>query len=1376
WADVAAAALACYLGRLTGTTDVLIGLPLMNRSGAALRVPCLAVNVLPIRLDVRPGRTLGELVGQAARRIAEARRHGRYRVEDLRRDLGLGGTSRALFGPLLNIKPFPSEVKFGTATGTATGTVTNLAAGPVDDLAVTLLPDGARLTLELDADPALHPPDSLTAHTRRLAHFLTTLPAHPLDTPLGRLPLLTPEDRHALGPPGTASSVPAPRSPADDEPPAEAETPTAPSQDVVPAARPPADRTPNASATPGAPRRYTTVVDAFLDQVRLTPGETALTCGDESLTFERLGVRVERLARRLAASGAGPERVVAVVLPRSADLVVALLAVLRSGAAFLPVDPSYPAGRRALMLADAGPSLVLTPEWLEAAQAAPGPRTDPPLPRPGDAAYVIYTSGSTGRPKGVVCTHGGLAALLDAHRERLFPSEGRLRVAHTASFSFDASLDPLLWMIGGHELHLLGDDLYRDPDALTAYVREHGVGYLDLTPSHLKELPGLLADPPGIVVAGGEPVPEPLWRSLRERTLAVNHYGPTEATVDAYTWLGDGTEGPTGGSSAYVLDGALHPAPPGVTGELYLAGEGLARGYLGRPDLTAERFVAGPGGSRLYRTGDRARWTAPGRLELLGRADDQVKVRGVRIEPAEIEAVLEAHPSVSAAAVATHSGRLIAYIVPARPAPSEPGLLRYAAARLPAGMTPAAIVVLESLPRTPNGKLDRAALPAPDTRAGTGREPANAAERVMCDLFAEVLGLPAAGPEDGFFDLGGHSLLAARLTVRVRETFGTSLPIRTVFDTPTPAALVTRLGTTEAPRPPLRPRTRPEPMPLSSAQARLWFLYRFEGPNPTYNIPLALRLNGPVDRAALRAALGDVVARHEILRTVFPERDGVPFQRVLDRLSLPLPVWQPDDPAQAMRQIARRGFDLAAEPPIRAHLLRLGGDEHVLMLVLHHIAGDGWSAGLLVGDLMTAYEARRRGQAPAYEPLPVQYADYTLWQRELPATGLAAWTKALANLPDQLDLPFDRPRPAVPSGEGGTVPVAFPPALMADVEALARRARASVFMVLHAALAALLTRLGAGTDLPSGTPVAGRDDSALDGSVGFYVNTLVLRADTSGDPAFAELLDRVKAADLAAFDHAALPFDRLVEALNPPRSRSRHPLFQVMLVYQDTPGPAGVEVVHTGTAKFDLTLNVGPAGTGFLEYSRDLFDRATARALVRRLTRVLEQAVADPSAPLSGLDLLDDAERRTLVEEWNGDLVSEPGDTLPGLFEAQARRTPGARAVGSWTYAELNARANRLAHKLIAHGARPGAIVALSLPRSPDLVAALLAVLKSGAAYLPLDPSYPAGRVDHMIADAGPVCLVDESWLTGLDDWLDHDPERDLRPGDAAYVIYTSGS
>ncbi|GAA2213769.1 non-ribosomal peptide synthetase DhbF [Nonomuraea monospora] len=1351
WADVAAAGLAGYLGRLTGATDVLIGLPLMNRSGAALRVPCLTVNVLPVRLDVRPRRTVASLVGEAARRMAEARRHGRYRIEDLRRDLGLGGTSRALFGPLLNIKPFPSEVKFGGARGV----VTNLGAGPVDDLAVALLLDGDRLTLELDGNAALYTQDALAGHARRLAAFLSALGACPPDTPIGRLPLLTEEDRAALGLSRDASATL-----------------------EAPAARPPADDVPGARAAAGG---FATVVEAFLAQVRATPGETALRCGDEALTFAGLAERVDRLAATLIAAGAGPEQVVAVALPRSADLVVALLAVLRSGAAFLPLDPSYPPGRREAMLADAAPSIVLTPDQLtpDHLTSDDAPLTGARLPHPDHPAYVIHTSGSTGRPKGVAGTHRGLAALLRSHRDRLFPTGRRLRVAHTASFSFDASLDPLLWMIGGHELHLLPDDVYRDPEALTAYVRDHAIDYLDLTPSHLKELPALLADPPGIVVVGGETVPEPLWRALAERsgTTAVNHYGPTESAVDAYTWLGDGTQGPTTGTRVHVLDDALHPVPPGGVGELYLAGDGLARGYLGRPGLTAERFVAAPGGTRMYRTGDRARWAAPGRLELLGRADDQVKVRGVRIEPAEIEAVLEAHEAVSAAAVAVHGDRLIAYVVPRG---NMDDLAAFAAVRLPSGMTPAAYVPLNTLPRTPNGKLDRAALPAPATSPATGRQAHNEAEEAMCALFAEVLELPQAGPDDGFFDLGGHSLLAARLTVRVRETFGRTLPIADVFATPTPAELVTRLGTTTVPRPPLTRRARPDTIPLSSAQARLWFLYRIEGPNPTYNIPLAVRLTGRVDRAALRQALDDVVARHEILRTVFPERDGVPYQEIRDRVSVPLPVWQPDDHGQAMRTIARRGFDLVAEPPFRAHLLRLGPDEHVLMLVLHHIAGDGWSAGPLVRDLLAAYEARRSGVAPAFEPLPVQYADYTLWQRELTrlcaGTGLPFWRETLANLPDRLALPFDRPRPAVPSGAGGTVPVTLPPELMEAARKLAGQARASVFMVLHAALAALLTRLGAGTDLPIGTPVAGRDDSALDGAVGFFVNTLVLRTDTSGDPAFAELLERVKAADLAAFEHGGLPFDRLVEALNPVRARNRHPLFQVMLVYQDAQDPDGVRPVHTGTAKFDLTLSLGPSGTGFLEYSEDLFDRGTARAIARRLTRLLEQALADPSRPIGRLDLLDAAERRTLVEEWNGDLVSEPGPTLPDLFEAQARRTPDAVAVGALTYAGLNARANRLAHKLIAYGARPGAIVALSLPRTPDLVTALLAVLKAGAAYLPLDPSYPADRIDLMVADAGPVCVVDESWLDGLDDWLDHDPVRDLRPGDAAYVIYTSGS
>ncbi|GAT67431.1 non-ribosomal peptide synthetase [Planomonospora sphaerica] len=1419
WAEVAAAGVAVYLGRLTGSTDVLVGLPLMNRSGAALRVPCLTVNVLPLRLDVRPGVPLGDLVRQTARRMAEARRHSRYRIEELRRDLGLSGSSRALFGPLLNIKPFASDVKFGPLPAT----VRNLAAGPVDDLAVALLLDGDRLTLELDGNAALYSERDLAVHARRLARLLSALADVPPGTPIGRLPLLTEEDEAALPAAALLMAVPAAAAP-----PAAASGPAA--STVSPAV---SGSTASATAAAAGPR---TVVEVFDERVRLTPGERALVCSGEELTFGELGRRADRLARRLVREGAGPERIVALELPRSADLVVALLAVLKSGAAFLPVDPAYPADRREFMLADARPSIVVTPEWLAADSPAgtglpEAPGTALPLPRPDDAAYVIYTSGSTGRPKGVVATHRGLAALFASHRERLFPSGDRagerLRVAHTASFSFDASLDPVLWMVGGHELHLLDDDTYRDPEALTACVRELGIDYLDLTPSHLKEMPALLTAPPRIVVVGGEAVPEPLWRRLRESgTLAVDHYGPTEATVDAYTRLGDGTEGPTLGTRAHVLDHALQPAPPGVAGELYLSGDGLARGYLRRPELTAERFVAGPGGSRLYRTGDRARWTADGRLELLGRTDDQVKVRGVRIEPGEIEAVLEEHPGVSAAAVAVRGGRLVAYAVPAGEAAApdttaapalrettaapdttavpaaDPaaagaaGLREFAAARLPAGMVPSAVAWLDALPRTPSGKLDRAALPEVDAATRRSREPENASEHAMRELFREVLGVPGAGVEDGFFELGGHSLLAARLAVRIRETFGVRMPIATIFEAPTAAGLVTRLPSGHTARPPLRPRRRPDPVPLSSAQARLWFLYRIEGPNPTYNIPIALHLPGPVDRTALEAALGDLVARHEVLRTVFPERDGVPCQRILEPGPVPLPVWQPGEHlAEAVRTVARRGFDLAVETPFRAHLLRgrdgdgnrdgngnddrNGGAEHVLVLVLHHIAGDGWSTEPLVRDLLTAYEARRAHRAPAFEPLPVQYADYALWQRELPDTDLSHWTEALAGLPDRLELPADRPRPAVSSGAGGTVPVRFDPGLTAGIEALARANRASVFMVLHAALAALLTRLGAGTDIPIGTPVAGRSDSALDDAVGFFVNTLVLRTDTSGDPAFTELLRRVKEADLAAFDHAETPFDRLVEVLNPPRARNRHPLFQVMLVHQDAPAP-GVEVVHTGTAKFDLTLNLDRSGSGFLEYSTDLFDAGTARSIAERLVRLLSAAVADPDRPVSGLDILSGAERRTLIEGWNGDLVSEPGATLPELFEAQARRTPDAVAVTAagteFTYAELNARANRLAHKLAAHGAGPERIVALALPRSADLVAALLAVVKTGAAYLPLDPTYPADRLDYMISDAAPVCVVDPGWLEDLDDWLDHDPERSLAPGNAAYVIYTSGS
>ena len=1346
WGEITAAAAAIYLGRLTGRTELLLGLPMMNRTGAALRVPSATVNVVPLRLAVPPTLPLDELLRQAARSMAQARRHQRYRMEDIRRDAGLAGSADALFGPVINIKPFARAVTFGPCTAT----VTNLAAGPVDDLAVAVMPDGDRLLLELDGNADRYTPEDLAAHAGRLARLLARLGEVPPDTPLGAL--------DALG------------APALPEPAAAADRPLLP--------------------------------EVFDRQVAATPDAVALVAGTERLTFRELGDRVHRLAAELVRRGAGPGRLVAIRLPRSASFVVAVLAVLRSGAAFLPIDPEYPAERQGFMLSDARPLLTVTEDGILAGPAAAqGDAADPAGPRafpeitPDDPAYVIYTSGSTGRPKGVLVPHRGLAALFESHRDRLFPDRP-IRAAHTASFSFDASLDPLLWLAGGHELHLVDDETRRDPEALTAYLREHGIGYLDLTPSHLAELPAVLDNPPAITVVGGEAVPEPLWRRLAaaEGVTAVDHYGPTEATVDAYTWLGDGTEGPTAGTRVYVLDQALRPVPPGVAGELYLAGEGLALGYLGRPGLTAERFVADPygrPGERMYRTGDRARWTADGRLELLGRGDDQIKVRGVRIEPAEVEAALAAHPQVTAAAVAVRGGRLVGYVT----GDADPEAVRaFVAERLPQGMVPSVVVPVDALPLTPNGKLDRAALPDPGV-AASGRPPRTPAERALCRIFAEVLGVPAVAADRSFFDLGGHSLLAARLSVRIRAELGARIAVADIFAAPTVAELAVRLGeaAAAAERPPLLPRPRPERPPLSYAQARLWFLHRLEGPSPTYNIPLVLTLTGPLDVDALRAALGDVVARHEILRTVFPDEGGKPYQLVREPEPVPLPVTEPDDPQAAIRELARHPFDLAAETPIRAHLLRTGPEEHTLLLVLHHIAGDGWSTGPLLRDLAAAYAARREGRAPDLAPLPVQYADYTLWQRELLETvadeQLAYWTEALRDLPDRLEPPADRPRPPASTYRGGTVPVHL------DTEALARLARdggASVFMVLQAGLAALLHRLGAGTDVPIGTPIAGRDDPALEDLVGFFANTLVLRTDLSGDPTFRELLERVRGTDLEAYAHAELPFERLVEAINPARARNRHPLFQVMLVHQggqdavvEFPGlTARLGLATTGTAKFDLTLNVGEDGTGFLEYAADLFDHATAEDLARRLERLLAQAVADPDRRVSEYDVLLPGEHDRLVREWRaappGDGPDWSGRTLPEVFAEQVRLRPDAVAVTMGeerlSYAELDRLANRLAHRLIAQGAGPERIVALAMPRSVRLVAALLAVLKAGAAYLPLDPDYPAERIEYMIQDARPVCVVDEGWFAGLDAWPDHDPEVTAGPGNAAYVIYTSGS
>ena len=751
----------------------------------------------------------------------------------------------------------------------------------------------------------------------------------------------------------------------------------------------------------------------------------------------------------------------------------------------------------------------------------------------------------------------------------------------------------------------------------------------------------------------------------------------------------------------YVLDGCLEPVPVGVVGELYIAGCGVGRGYVGRGGLTAERFVAdrhGAAGGRMYRSGDLARWRGDGVLEFVGRADHQVKVRGFRIEPGEIEAALVGHADVTQAVVVARADRaggqqLVGYVVLAAGAAADAAALRsHVGARLPDYMVPSAIVVLDHLPLTANGKLDRGALPAPQVRAGVVRLARSPQEELLCALFAEVLGLERVGIDDDFFALGGHSLLATRVISRIRSSLEVEVSIRSLFEAPTVAALVDRLGEADAARPALHAVERPSEVPLSYGQRRLWFLERLEGGGGRYTIPLAVRLRGELDVGALEAALGDVVARHESLRTIFPERLGVARQEVVAgeaaRVRLSVCAVSEGELAGALTAASQAGFDLSREVPLRAHLFALGGGEHVLLLVLHHIAGDGWSLGPLARDLSRGYEARVRGAAPDFAPLAVQYADYTLWQQavlgdesdagSVLGRQLSYWRDRLCGLPDQIALPSDRARPAVASYRGGSVEFGLSAALHGRLLGLAREQGASLFMVLQAGLAALLSRLGAGEDIAIGSPIAGRTDRALEDLVGFFVNTLVLRTDTSGNPSFRALVGRVRASNLEAYSHQELPFERLVEALNPARSLAHHPLFQVMLALQNNAPAqlelegvsARVEAVAGASAKFDLSVSLaeqrtadGSAGgiSGVMEYASDLFERSSVEAIAGRLVRVLEGALADPERAIGRLDILGAEERHTILREWNATARAVPGATLPELFAAQVARTLGLR-------------------------------------------------------------------------------------------------------------------
>ncbi|WP_436844325.1 amino acid adenylation domain-containing protein, partial [Streptomyces canus] len=870
-----------------------------------------------------------------------------------------------------------------------------------------------------------------------------------------------------------------------------------------------------------------------------------------------------------------------------------------------------------------------------------------------------------------------------------------------------------------------------------------------------------------------------------------------------------------------------------------------------------ERFVACPFGGvgeRMYRTGDRVRWSAGGGLVFAGRSDDQVKIRGFRVEPGEVQAVLAGHPGLVQVAVVVREDtpgdkRLVAYVVAGDPVDDLAGSVRvYAVDRLPAYMVPSAIVEVSGLPLTVNGKLDLRALPAPEYTHDPGRAPATVQEELLCQTFAEVLGLPSVGVDDDFFALGGHSLLATRLVSSVRSTLGVELPIRMLFDAPSPAGVAARLGQAGQGRAALVARSRPERVPLSYAQQRLWFLKELEGPSATYNIPVVLPLTGLLDPDALESALRDVLGRHEVLRTVYPADAGVPYQRILPLSETGFALHTADVSADGLAVEVRRAtghvFDFSVEIPVRAWLFSTGPEAHTLVLVAHHIASDGWSMGPLMRDLSAAYAARCAHRVPEWSPLPVQYADYALWQRELlgdeddPDSVLAQqvdyWRDALADAPEELALPADRARPAEASFHGYEVPFVVPAEVHRRLLEVARAEGVTVFMVVQAALAVLLSRLGAGDDIPIGSAIAGRTDQALDDLVGFFVNTLVIRTDLSGDPTFRELLSRVRATGLSAFEHQDVPFEKLVEELAPSRSLARHPLFQVMLTLQNTDDRAARSLVgaqpqeprteasadtdsqvRSAAAKFDIDLTVSelydadgaPAGLqGALIAAADLFEAESAARLTARWARVLDAVTRNPGLRLGEVGTLGAEERRRVLDEWNDTGAELPPATVPELFEAQVARTPEAVAVVSdgseLSYAELDARANRLARYLVRQGVGPESVVGVAVPRGADAVVALLGVLKAGGAYLPVDPGYPADRIAFLLADAGAVCVLTSSAgtavlpepdrvprvvldapelvgeLAALDGRCLSDAERvgPLLPGHRAYVIYTSGS
>jgi amino acid adenylation domain-containing protein len=1405
---------AVVLGRLSGQDDVVIGTPTAGRGRRETEglIGCF-VNTLALRLELSGAPTVAELLDRVKERALAAQHHQDIPFEQVV-ELVEPVRSRS-HHPLFQVVIAWQNLARGDGTtlslpGLEPGAAVESAHVDAKvDLWLGVWEANDRILGNVKYATALFDPVTVERHLAYLRRVLGAMAADDLQG-VDALPLLPEAERRLVLQTWNRTEAPHPRG--------------------------------------------LCIHQLFEEQVRRTPDAAALIAGDLSLTYAELNARANRLARRLAALGAGPERIVALALDRSAEMVVALLAVNKAGAAFLAVDPAYPAERRRWMLERSDTPLVLTTSVLAADLPATGATVvaldlialeieaedDGDLAVEVDAenaAYVIFTSGSTGRPKGVVVPHRGVGNLAAAQREAFgVPPDGR--VLQFASFSFDAAVAEVAHTLLGGAALVMARPGQAGPELL-ALLRDQAVTVATLPPSLLATLPAEGLPALRTIVSAGEAVSADVVARWGQGRRFVNAYGPTEATVCATVAIDPSAGGrpaiggPIANVRAYVLDARMEPVPVGVPGELYVGGVGVARGYLGQPGQTAERFVPDPfgePGARLYRTGDRGRWLPGGSIEFLGRNDFQVKLRGFRVELGEIEAQLLEHPGVrEAVVVAREEGagdsRLVAYWAGEERVDVE-ALRAHLGERLPEHMVPAAYVHLSALPLTPNGKVNREALPSPegDAYARGGYEaPVGALEQALAAVWSDLLGVERVSRWDDFFELGGHSLLALQMASHIQQVLDLEVEPARLFECPVLKDLAEMLGgAARAELPPVERVDRGGRLPLSFAQQRLWFLEQMGGLGSAYHASQQLRLRGALDRAALRRALDGIVARHEALRTTFPEVDGAPEQRIGPaEAGFPLVELdfegRPDAELQRlMAEEARAPFDLRRGPLVRGRLVRLADDDHVLLLTMHHIVTDGWSMGVFFGELSALYAAHREGGDARLAPLPVQYADYAAWQRrwvegDVLREQAEYWTQTLAGAPRLLELPADHPRPAEMDHAGAVLPLELDAELTAGLKALSRRHETTLYMTLLAAWAAVLGRLSGQDDLVIGTPTAGRGRQETEGLIGFFVNTLALRVDLSGAPTVAQLLERVRDRAVEAQAHQDIPFEQVVELVQPERSLSYSPLFQVMLDWRNAPRGSltlpGLELeragVERGTAKFDLSLSLEESDgriAGTLTYATSLFERATVERWVGYLRRVLGEMAAGDARGVERLALMPESERALVVEGWNR--TDEPFTDLVLIhhhFEAQAARAPGAIALEfggeSLTYAELDARANRLAHRLVELGVRPEGRVALCMEPCSAAIIGLLGVMKAGAAYVPLDPAAPDERTAFMLAESGArIVLADAAsaarpWAAGyhvlvaggdLDAELERHPATapavQVGPRHLAYVLYTSGS